>query len=441
MSKNDDVFDITMILMTLFSSLEVVRDENDIELIYDVAPTVPRELKGNSEALLHLLTQVLTFVLQNTNHKEIVLSVTAPQDFLYEEIVTFSVEDTGINEAKMFSFIENRLKESLEPLDAEIAKNENNNSDITIQLPLKVDDIGNRRYYRLPDISMLGKKVLLICAKKKVEKSIEKMFRYFLYEVDVGLGAYKKHGNNLSRYDIVVIAAKLVTPKLEELIARVQKTSPLKYVIVENANFNMAEVNHSKVQTYYLIKPAMQESIFELIITLFKEDASVRTIRSNTVETIIDMRKYINYESLLEEEMYVLEAKTTFDREKMAERTVREPLLPTLDTEEGLKNAKTVGMDYKKKLKKFLEEFQRSDLFFREIVNEKSIWKTKEFLIAIEKEAKFIGAQRLASVVEKASLLFVYDKLDDLPLYVNKYHVALKQLVEEINNYLKGHSS
>jgi len=440
MSKNEDVFNITMVLMTLFSSLEIVRDENNIELIYDIAPTVPKELKGNSTALLHLLTQVLTYVFQNTEYSDIVLSVTAPEDFLYEEIVTFTVKDTGINDAKRLSFIENRLSESLNPLNAVIEKNETVGSDIVINIPLKVNDIGNRRHYRLPDISMLGKKVLLICSKKKIAASIEKMFKYFLYEVDVGLEAYKKHGNNLSRYDIIVVASPLVTDKLEALIGRVQKKYSLKYVIVENANFNISEANHPNIQTSYLIKPSMQESIYELIIELFKDDVADRVIRPDQIETIIDMRKYINYEQMIEEEKYVLKAKKEFERDKIKEQRAKALSLPVLDTEVGLKNAKTVGMDYRQKLRTFLNDFKRSDIFFRDSVNDKLIWKAKEFLIDVEKEARFIGAQRLTEVIEQASLLFVYDKTDDLPLYVNKYHAELGKLVKEIDKYLKEHS-
>ncbi len=44
---------------------------------------------------------------------------------------------------------------------------------------------------------------------------------------------------------------------------------------------------------------------------------------------------------------------------------------------------------------------------------------------------------RLASLAEKASLLFVYDKLEDLELYVGKYHVELRKLLLEIESYLK----
>jgi len=440
MSKNEDLFDITTLLMTLFSSLEIIRDENKIELIYDVEPTVPKKLKGNSEALLHLLTQVLTFVLQNTENKEIVLSISSPEDFLYEEIVTFTVEETGINETKRVSFITTRLKESLDPLKAEIETNDPVSSDIIISMPLKVDDIGNRRYYRLPDISMLGKKVLLICEQKKVARSIEKMFQYFLYEVDVGLEVYKKNGSNLSRYDMVVVSADLATEKLEALIMRIQQKHTLKYVIVENANFNVSEVHHPKVRTAYLIKPAMQESIYELIIDLFRGDVEERTIRSSLVETIIDMRKYINYEKLLQEEKYVLKAKKELDIQQVTQQNTITPLPTVLDTEIGLKNTKTVGMKYRIKLKEFLNSFEHSDIFFRDLVNEKSIWKTKEFLIDIEREARFIGALRLVSVVEQASQLFVYDKMDDLPLYVNKYHIELEKLVNEINKYIKENS-
>ncbi len=443
MSKNDEVFDITMILMTLFSSLEIVRDEKNIELIYDVDPTVPKEMKGNSEALLHLLTQILTFVFQNTESDEVVLSISAPEDFLYEEPVTFSVTDTGISKEKINSFVENRLQESLAPLNAVIEKSADNSSDITVKMPLKVEDIGNRRHYRLPDISMLGKKVLLLCEKKKVARSIEKMFRYFLYEVDVGLEEYKKHGSNLSRYDIVVISDKMTTPKLEALIETVQKKSSLKYVVVQSSN--VTESNQRNVETAYLIKPAMQESIYELIISLFEKDVAARIIKPTSVHTIIDMRKYINLPLQKEEQKYIESTQKELEREKALQNRQREESkAPVLDTEIGIKNAKLVGQNYRSALRKFLQEFKKSDIFFRQIVNDKTTWRTKEFLIDLEKETRFIGAMRLASLAEKASLLFVYDKLDDLKLYVGKYHVELKNLLNEIEKYLdetEGQSS
>ena len=432
MSKNDKVFDITVILMTLFSSLEIVRDENNIELIYDIDPTVPKELKGNSEALLHLLIQILTFVFQNTEDDEIVLEISAPEDFLYEEIVTFSVPNIGINEEKIKSFIENRLEGSLKPLNAVV---KNNDSDIVVTLPLKVEDIGNRRHYRLPDISMLGKTVLLLCDKKKVACSIKKMFQYFLYEVDVGLEEYKEHGSNLSRYDIVVISDTMTTAKLEALIARVQQKNSLKYVIIQSAD--AVEIVERQVETAYLIKPAMQESIYELIISLFKEDVAARVIKSTSVHTIIDMSKYINFPMKIEEQKYIESTKKERKKVQTIQIFDEEKNIPVLNTELGIENALKVGMNYKNKLETFLKDYKKSDIFFRQTVKDKSIWNTKEFLITLEKETRFIGAMRLAALAEKASMLFVYDKVDDLELYVGKYHVELKKLIFEIEKYLK----
>jgi ribosomal protein L7Ae-like RNA K-turn-binding protein len=433
MSKNDNIFNITMILMTLFSSLESVRDENDVELIYDVDPTVPKELKGNSEALLHLLIQILTFVFQNTDKDEILLSITAPEDFLYEELVTFSIIDTGINQEKLKSFIETRLPENLKMLNASILESVNNPSDIIVSMPLKVEDIGNRRHYRLPDISMLGKKVLLLCDKGKVAYSIKKMFQYFLYEVDSGLDAYTKNGSNLSRYDIVVISESMTTPKLETLIGKVQQKSSLKYVIVQSSN--VVGTRQRSVETAYLIKPAMQESIYELIISLFKDEVEARIIKPTIVHTVIDMGKYINFPLKIEEEKYIYSTKKA-QKKAPHHKDEKNDMIPILDTQSGLKNAQAVGMDYRMKLQKFLDDFKKSDIFFRQIVNEKSIWKTKEFLIDLEKESRFIGALRLAALAEKASLLFVYDKLNDLPLYVRKYHLELKRVVDEIEKFI-----
>lgn len=95
-----------------------------------------------------------------------------------------------------------------------------------------------------------------------------------------------------------------------------------------------------------------------------------------------------------------------------------------------------MGLKYPNELKKFLDSFDRSDLYFREIVNEKAINKIKEFCIDLEKQAKLIGAQSMLKFAEIVSLIFVYDKLDMLPIYPGKYHIELQKLIEEIKKEL-----
>jgi len=82
MHKIEKLFDINIVLTTLFSSLETIRDDKKVELIYDMETTIPREWRGHSAVLLRLLTKMLTFVFKNTDKKEIILSLEAPEDFL-----------------------------------------------------------------------------------------------------------------------------------------------------------------------------------------------------------------------------------------------------------------------------------------------------------------------------------------------------------------------
>jgi hypothetical protein len=69
-------------------------------------------------------------------------------------------------------------------------------------------------------------------------------------------------------------------------------------------------------------------------------------------------------------------------------------------------------------------------------VNEKSTYKIKGFCIDLEKHAKLIGAESMLEFADILSLIFVYDKLDMLPIYPGKYHIELQKLIEEIKKDL-----
>ena len=437
----DKFFDINMVLMTLFSSLETIRDEKKIELIYDIDATMPKELKGDPEALLHLLTQILTFVFQNSNKKEIVFSLLVPKDFLYEESISFEIRETGISKEKIVSFLETRLNKNLDLLDGEIISNAENLSGIHISIPFKLNELGKRRYYRLPDMAMLGKKVLLICESPKVAQSIEKMFKYFLYDVDIGADEYKKRGSDLTQYDILIIDDKLTTQRLEDLIAKVQKETALKYVLLQDSNY--AEFKDAHIESAHLIKPVIPESIFELIVSLFEDEIKDRSIRSRGKKSIVNMEKYIDeafkkgVERSIKEIQRDQNTLKDSDPHNMEEEE-KEIERITLDTKVGEQNAKRVGLEYSKELKKFLDSFDRSDVYFRQVVTDKALWQIKDFCIELEKQAKIIGAQSMSSFADRVSLLFVYDKLDRLPVYIAKYHLELKKLISEIKTHLSS---
>ena len=447
MNGIDKFFDINMVLMSLYSSLETIRDEKKIELVYDIDATIPKELKGDAEALLQLLTQILTFVFENSQKQEIVLSLLAPEDFLYEESISFEIKETGLSKEMVVSFLETRLSKTLEPFDCEIIHKNENPSAIHVNIPFKLNELGNRRYYRLPDMVMLGKKVLLLCKSKKVADSLKKMFKYFLYDVTVGADEYKKQGSDLSQYDILVIDDTLATEGIKSLIAKVQKNRPLKYVLLQDSN-HVEGNNNGHIESAYLVKPVMQQSIFELIILLFGHGIQDRSIKSRGKRSIIDMEKYID-ETLKNGDDTVTEkskeGKTDQNNVKennppVVSEVKKEIETPVLDTEAGEKNTKKVGLEYRKELNKFLESFDHSDVYFRQIVNEKQTWQIKEFCIDLEKQSKVIGAQSMSNFADSVSLVFVYDKLDTLPIYTGKYHIELKNLITEIKIYINSPS-
>jgi hypothetical protein len=435
-------FDISTVLMTLFSSLEIIKDEKEIELVYDIDATVPKELKGNAEALSQLLAQLLTFVFYQTDQKEVVLSISAPKDFLYEESISFQVKNSGLSREKVEHFLQNSLKKNLDLLQGKSIVDEENPADIHIDIPFKLNELGKRRHYRLTDMGMLGKKVLLICESRKVAQSIQKMFQYFLYEVDVGIEAYKRNGSNMNRYDILLIEDKLITAKFEEMVSKLQQKIPLKYVILKGPHYT--EEKGKQVDAAYLIKPVMQESIYELILSLFEQESKNRSIKDEEKKIIVNMEKYIDETVKKEAQSVIQQNRTALKEQSGTEAGAEEEEeadLPVLDTKEGERNAGMVALSYEKELRKFLDSFDRSDVYFRQAVNEKSTWKIKEFCMELEKQAKHIGAQSMSRFADRVSLLFVYDKLDTLPIYTGKYHTELKKLVTEIKKYLSSQQS
>jgi hypothetical protein len=440
MKKIERFFDINMVLMTIYSALESIRDEKEIELVYDIDATIPKELRGDAESVTHVLTQLLMFVFQNTENKEVILALRAPKDFLYEEAISFEIDDLDMSREKAESFFEARLKPVLKRLEG-TASFDDETGKITISLPFKLNDLGNRRYYRLPDIGMLGKKVLLISKSRIVAESLRKMFKYFLYEVDAGAEEYRTRGSNLAHYDIFVLDDALITTGIEELVQKIQQEHDLKFVILEDAAHT--DVVSKKHISAFLVKPVMQESIFELIISLYKEDIKDRKIKKEAGKPIINMEKYIIDAFHKSEEAYVQMEKIKekisppqTDATPASTIEIEDEDALVLDIKEGLSRAKKTGTDYKSALKKFLDTFEKSDLYFRDIAKNKAVWQIKEFAIDLEKHAKIIGAERIAKLAEKISLLFVYNNLDMLPVYTGKYHLELNKLFKEINRYL-----
>jgi len=427
MSEIEKIFDINRILKKIYLLVENSAKSKNIELIYSMGTSIPRELRGNEEALEALLSKVLSFVFEHTTKNEVVLSLHAPEDFLYEESISFKIDKTSIVQQTITRFLfSNEISTLLSLLNGKVI--EEHDGEICIEIPFTIGELGFRRHYRLPSKSMLEKKVLLIIESANVTQSIMDMFKYFPYDVQVGFKEFQSHQEDLEHYDVIIVEDKLLDTSMAKLIIDVQMETDIKYVLLGNEENITA--NLFPDVSMQLLKPVTQESIFELIISLFSKDG---------VEKKKTDRRKEPRESLPLNDTAILEVSKTMNKNDAIYAAIEEKKQEAsmvLDTRAGLENAKKLNVIYSDELKVFLDMFNKSDLYFREIVLEKSINKIKEFCIDLEKQSKIIGAESMLKFAETINLIFVYNKLDILPIYPGRYHIELRKLVNEIKKYL-----
>jgi len=422
MGIEENIFDINRVLKNEYHSRKNILREKNIELIFEMGKTIPRELKGNDVAFTNLLSILLDFILKNIKSKEILLSLEAPNDFLYEELISFKITETGISKEKILAFLEVDLENNLKLLDGKI--NYDSDVDIHIDIPFIIGELGYRRHYRLPKKSMLNKKVLIITESDNITRSITTMLKYFPYDVDIRFKEFKEENINLSMYDLMIMEDKLVTESFLSILKKIQNEKDLKFVVLCDEDA-ARQYNRLCVSTC-LVKPITQESIFELIVSVFEHPVPKHSQKKASLDTKIKEISSKNNTKIKETSNPL----HSIIEEKKSKYTM------ILDTRIGLENAKKYGTRYSDELENFLETFDRSDLYFRQIVNEKQTTKIKDFCIDLEKQSKIIGAESMQKFADIVSLIFVYDKLEMLPIYPGRYHIELEKLIIDIEKYL-----
>ena len=408
-------FDINKVLTDLFMALKPLSKEKDIELIYEMDTHVPKKLRGDSKVLLTLLTNILTFVFKNSDEKEIILFLSAPEDFVYEENISFMIEHTNIGKEKILAFLETELGKELIALDGKIISDK---SDVHISIPFTIEELGFRRHYRLPNNAMLNKKVLLVVESRNESLSLVHMFDYFAYTIDNRYKAFDDELEILAKYDLVLIEEKLVTEAFASMVAHIQEIKSLKCVLLDDLH-NGTNRRSNAVSTH-LIKPVTQESIFELIVSLFEYDDNKIIHKKSSLEKLVQMQHT---------------TPTTISKSTGIEEKTKH-IVTVLNLEIGMKNTEEKGLIYVKELAKFLHTFERSDFHFRKIVKNKAMNQIKDFCVDLEKQSKVIGAESMLGLSNAISLIFMYDKLDMLEIYPGKYHIELTKLIDEIKKYL-----
>lgn len=429
--RSEEKFNINDVLKNVFLKVQMHPQSKVCELIYAMEKTVPRLLIGKVLVLESYLADIFQFLVQYSYTKEILVEVTGPEDFVYVEDIIFTMKDLKLTDADV-SNISKAIEEKGNILGAKIYYSPSR--ELNIYVPLTLSELGLRRHYRLPSKSLLQKNVLIMAQSQNITSSITKMFKYFPYNVDMSMRKFEENTYDLSEYNLLVVEDNLMNETLNEVCRQVQKNHNLKLVILGKAN-NINIHALSNISTS-LERPVTQESIFELIVSIFSDE--------------YDSEQFLKNRKKLKQ---VEEVKTTQRKEqgdisevstvKSSEKDTFQSLLENkkndyaaiLDLHIGKKNTKSLRLNYEDELENFFDMFDGSDLYFRQMVNEKSVHKIKEFCIDLEKYSKIIGAQSMLKFTEIISLIFVYNKIDLLPIYPGRYHIELKKLFKEMEKY------
>lgn len=266
---SEQTFNINIMLTRLYDNVRKKAQKRGVDLVFDMDTTLPRRLRGDVDGLISFFTKILNFVLEQTPNREVVLSIHAPEDFLYRELTSFRIENSGIARDKLRAYVQENLISDLEMLDGKLEPAEGTNADLIVGVELKNWYLGFRRHYRLPKRELTRKKVALVCECRHRSRSMRNMFEYFLYDVTTLHGSEEISDEVMEKNDILCVCEHFLSTQLLEKIDAVQKRKDLKLVVMRDSD-TFDEAKSARIDANF-IKPVTQEKVLHLIIALYDE--------------------------------------------------------------------------------------------------------------------------------------------------------------------------
>ncbi len=259
---------INTMVKNLFYSLRKSHNGETPNMIIFSSKTVPCNIKGNIDSLYTVLLNILNQLIKHDKYlNELHISIEAPEEFLYKEIVTFKITNISIKKEIFLPNLQELLEDDLKKLDTTLEFTENMGGSIELKTLLGIEELGCRRHYRLPTKDYLNKNILLVVEENSLALSLTKMFKYFPMNVDICIKSYKDKWD-LTKYDLVVVEDSLFNVKLHDLILESLKVSNMQFALMGYTD-PYSEDDDSKLHTAYLEKPVTQDAVFKLLLSVF----------------------------------------------------------------------------------------------------------------------------------------------------------------------------
>ncbi|MEA3523038.1 MAG: response regulator [Campylobacterota bacterium] len=317
---------INNVLDHVSNMVSINAKSKNLELIFDIDKNVPSRLIGDPLRLGQVLINLLSNAIKFTQKGEIDLSVHTISQDDKKVLLEFNVRDTGIGMspsqiAKLFrSFSQgddttSRIyggtglglsisKQLIEMMGGGIRVESQyaHGSNFIFTVELEIEDPDNKRHYRLPEKSLMGKTAMIIDTNTKSISALSKMLEYFHYSVQT-MPIMQEAESMLkeSDFDIIFIDEQKFSKYALESLRKLKNEKEIKIVLIESL-YNQTE-NSSKRYTEidrYLLKPFNQQSIFNIILEIYGDQQSSKTIQSKNAKD--DLKNLKNKHVLVAED-------------------------------------------------------------------------------------------------------------------------------------------
>jgi len=286
-SIENEVFNFNLVLNEVIGVLSNSYKNSNLELIFNIENNIPKFMYSDSLHLGQILINLLDHIIQNSQNREVILNISIKGKKSDKLNLEFDIDSDIkiIHQEKFFeSYYDDKQRKYvglglfvakeltlLMQGHVEIQQNDENRNILYVTIPIEAKD-ADKRKYRLPDTTLVGKKILIVDESYCASLAIEKLFKYFKADTKVfTLANFTTNMPNLALFDIVAFSSNIFTAQMIKRLRGIRKSSNLKVIRLENIFNDQSELNYKEIDKS-IKKPFTQEYIFDTLVGLYYKE-------------------------------------------------------------------------------------------------------------------------------------------------------------------------